>query len=130
MTLDDVDAFAMSLPDVTIGTSWGNKTFKVGDKGFAWHRPLGKADIKRFGDAKPPAGDILAVRTDGLDAKDALLAMAPKGFFTIEHFNGYPAVLIALKQARATDVKAAIRDAHRVMAMASMLKRPAKRKKR
>jgi len=115
MNFDDVDAFASKLPDVTVGTSWGHRTWKVGGKGFAWHRPLNKADLKRLGDEKPPEGEILAVRVESLDAKDALLAIGPPGFFTIEHFNGYAAVLIALKTARAKDVRAAIVDAHRAM---------------
>jgi len=118
MTIDSVAEFAASLPGVTVGTKWGNRTWMVGEKGFAWQRPLRKADLERFGDETPPAGDILAVRVESLDAKDALLEIAPPGFFTIAHFNGYPAVLIALRQAHAKDVRAAIMDAFRVMAPA------------
>jgi len=116
MTIDAVGTFASNLPGVTVGTKWGNRTWMVGEKGFAWQRPLRKADLARLGDATPPAGDILAVRVESLDAKDALLAIAPPGFFTIEHFNGYPAVLIELRLARAKDVRAAIMDAFRAMA--------------
>src|SRR3954453_14463719 len=105
MSFDDVDAFAMSLPGVTVGAKWGNRTWMVEGKGFAWQRPFSKADLKRFGDETPPAGEILAVSVENLDAKDALLEIAPKGFFTIAHFQGYPAVLIALRQARAKDVR-------------------------
>jgi hypothetical protein len=116
MTLDDVDTLAMSLPGVTVGTKWAHRTWLVDGKGFAWQRPFSKADVKRFGDELPPAGEILAVCVENLDAKDALLAMAPPGFFTIPHFNGYPAVLIALRQARRKDVRAAIQDAFRAVA--------------
>jgi hypothetical protein len=128
MTLDDVDAFATSLPDVVVGTKWGNRTWMVGNKGFAWQRPFSKADVKRFGDEPPPAGDILAVTVGNLDAKDALLAIAPRGFFTIPHFSGYPAVLIALRAAIASDVRAALVDAWRTVApAASVAKLAAKR---
>ena len=41
----------------------------------------------------PPPGEILAVRVESLDAKDALLEIAPPGFFTIPHFQGYAALL-------------------------------------
>jgi hypothetical protein len=132
LRLDDVAAFASSLPDVTVGTKWGNRTWMVAERGFAWQRPLNKADLKRLGDTPAPAGDIIAVRVDSLDAKDALLAIAPPGFFTIEHFNGYPAVLIALVEANARDVEAAIADAWRTVAakakprQARVAKNPAK----
>jgi hypothetical protein len=113
VTMDAVAKLASSLPGVTVGARWGNRTWLVNGKGFAWQRPFSKADLKRFGDETPPAGDILAVRVESLDAKDALLAIAPAGFFTIPHFDGYPAVLIALRRARAEDVRAAILDAFR-----------------
>ena len=113
---DDVDKVARGFPGVTVGAKWGKRTWLVADKGFAWQRPFSKADLKRFGDETPPSGDILAVRVDNLDAKDALLAIAPPGFFTIPHFNGYAAVLIELRRARAADVRAAIRDAYRAVA--------------
>jgi hypothetical protein len=116
MTFEDIDAFAMNLPGVTAGRKWGNRTWMVDGKGFAWQRPFSKADLKRFGTETPPAGEILAVSVESLDAKDALLAIAPPGFFTIAHFNGYPAVLIALRQARTKDVRAAILDAFRTVA--------------
>ena len=116
LRFDDVDAYATSLPGVTVGEKWGNRTWMVNGKGFAWQRPFSKADLKRFGDEPPPTGEILAVRVESLDAKDALLAIAPPGFFTIEHFNGYPAVLIALRRAHVKDVRAAILGAFQTMA--------------
>jgi hypothetical protein len=115
MTFDDVDEIARSLPGVTVGSSWGHKTWMVNERGFAWQRPFSKADLKRFGDETPPQDPILAVRVENLDAKDALLAIAPPGFFTIPHFNGYSAVLVQLKKAKIKDVRAAIVDAHRCM---------------
>ena len=116
MTFDDVDAFARALPGVTVAAKWANRTWLVDGKFFAWQRPFSKADLKRFGDETPPAGEILAVAVESLDAKDALLAIAPPGFFTIPHFNGYAAVLIALRRARTKDVRAAIMDAFRAVA--------------
>ena len=127
ITLDDVDAFASKLPGVTVGTRWANRTWIVNEKGFAWQRPFSKADVKRFGDETPPAGEIVAVIVENLDAKDALLAMELPGFFTIPHFNGYAAVLIALRQARTKDVRAALQDAFRVAASSLPGKRGAPR---
>ena len=96
-TLDDAIALASALPEVTEGARYGNRTWSVGKKAFAWERPFSKADIKRFGDATPPDGPILAVRTEDLHEKEALLEAQHRGVFTIEHFNAYPAVLIQLK---------------------------------
>jgi len=130
MTLDGVDQLAAGLPGVTVGVTWGHRTWMVGGKGFAWQRPFSKADLKRFGGELPPQGDILAVRVENLDAKDALLAIAPPGFFTIPHFDGYAGILIALRRARAKDVRAAILDAFHVVAAEAATPRPRARKPR
>jgi hypothetical protein len=98
MTIDDVARMALELPDVTEGDRHSNRTWFIAGKAFAWERPFSKADIKRFGDATPPAGDILAVRVAELDEKDAVLAANPSAFFTISHFDGYAAILIQLKK--------------------------------
>src|SRR6185503_2367204 len=116
LTFEDVEAFVSSLAGVKVGVSYRDRTWVVNDKGFAWQRPFSKADLKRFGDETPPSGDILAVSVENLDAKDALLAIAPPGFFTIPHFNGYPAILIALQRARARAVRAALLDAYAAVA--------------
>ncbi len=126
MTFDEIERIVRSLPGVTVGTRWGNRTWMVGETGFAWQRPFSKADLKRFGDEPPPKGPILAVRVESLDAKDALLAMELPGFFTIPHFQGYAAVLIALEQARAKDVRAAIMDAFGTVASAPPKRRAAR----
>ncbi len=60
---------------------------------------------------------------ENLDARDALLEMAPPGFFTIAHFSGFPAVLIDLKRARVRDVRAAITDAWRLASTPAVAKR-------
>jgi hypothetical protein len=96
------------LPNATVGTKWNHRTWLVNDRGFCWERALSKADLGRLGDTPPPSGDIIAIAVENLDAKDALLAMELPGFFTIEHFNGYPAVLVELRLARPKDVRTAI----------------------
>jgi hypothetical protein len=94
--LDAAARLVMALPDVTTGTSYGNRTWLVGRTAFAWERPFRKADLRRFGDAPVPAGPIFAVRTADLRTKANVLAAGTRGVFTIPHFDNYAAVLIQL----------------------------------
>jgi hypothetical protein len=109
-TIDDVARIAAELPEVTEGTTHGNRAWSVAGKAFAWERPFSKADIKRYGDGTPPDGPILAVRVEDLGEKEAVLAANPKGFFTIPHFDGYSAVLIELRKAPMKALREAIVD--------------------
>jgi len=110
-TLDDVARMAAGLPEVTEGERYGNRTWLVDGKAFAWDRPFSKADIRRFGDQVPPDGPILAVRVGDLAEKEAVLAANPDAFFTIPHFDGYSAVLIQLPKVSARALRDAITDA-------------------
>ncbi len=109
-TIDDVALIAGDLPEVTQGERYGNRSWSVHGKAFAWERPFSKADLKRFGDATPPGGPILAVRVEDLGEKEAVLAAHPRAFFTIPHFDGYSAVLIQLRKVSKKALREAIVD--------------------
>jgi hypothetical protein len=64
------------------------------------------------------------VRTDGLEVKEAVLAAGRKGFFTIPHFDGYPALLIQLKSVTKRDLKEALIDGWSAMAPKPRSPRP------
>jgi hypothetical protein len=97
VSLDEAGRMALELPEVVEGQRHGQRTWSVAGKTFAWERAFSKADVRRFGDATPPEGPILAVRVADLGEKEAVLAAQPKAFFTIPHFDGFSAVLIQLK---------------------------------
>src|SRR5581483_3714730 len=97
-TWRDVSRTALQLPGVTEGaTSSGNRAWSLKRGLVAWERPLRPSDVAALGDTAP-TGPILGVRTADLEMKEVLLASDPSIFFTIPHFNGYPAVLIRLER--------------------------------
>lgn len=96
---EDVDEICGGLPETWFGTSWGDvPTWLVplrvkGDKGrgFVLHRKPHKTAVD------PGTGelydDLLVIRTINADDKQALVD-ADGPFFTIDHFQGYNAVLV------------------------------------
>ena len=92
---DDVRRIAADMPQVSEAESYGNRTWQVGKKNFAWERPLRKSDLDALG-IEPPDEPILAVRTPSVADKEMLVEAEPDVCFTTPHFNGFPAVLIWL----------------------------------
>jgi hypothetical protein len=70
---DDLHEICLSLPDVELGTSWADRpTYKVRGRGF----------------------DLLVIVTPSAVEKQELVGDERLPFFTIDHFNGYNAVLV------------------------------------
>jgi hypothetical protein len=107
----DVERLVVTLPEVATGVRYGHRTWAVADKVFAWERPFSKADIKRFAEKPVPQGPILALATDGLEEKEALLQARHGYLFTIPHLDNYPAVLLHLASASQNELAEALLDA-------------------
>jgi hypothetical protein len=94
----DVRRIALALPETAEGEGRdGLRHWRVRDKSFAWERPLRRSDLEALGDAAPD-GPILAARVPDLGAREALLADDAAVYFTIPHFEGYPAILVRLER--------------------------------
>jgi hypothetical protein len=94
---EDVDEICAGLPETELGTSWGDRpTWKVprGDKGkgFVLYRAPHKSAVD------PATGemydDLVVIMTPTEVEKHALVEDPNTPFFTIDHFNGYSAVLV------------------------------------
>ncbi len=81
MTYDDVQALALRLAGVEIGTSYGTPALKV----------RGKLLLRLKEDRETIA--LCAVLPD---ERDVLMATAPEAFFFTEHYRRYPVVLVRL----------------------------------
>ncbi len=110
-TLDEVGAFALTLPGVVEGTSYGNRAWRAGTKLFVWERPLRNSDLASFGDGPVPDDPIIGVRVDDLGEKDAILDAGHAGVFTTPHFDGYASLLIELSAAEPGLVEELVTDA-------------------
>ncbi|MFL6172875.1 MAG: hypothetical protein ACJ716_08280 [Marmoricola sp.] len=101
----DVDAICRSLPETWFGTSWGDVPtwlvpHRVRDgvdkgRGFVLYRKPHKSAVDPGTGAQ--YDDLLVIRTANADDKLALV-QGDGPFFTIDHFNGYNAVLVQLSR--------------------------------
>jgi hypothetical protein len=101
-TPDDVHEICMALPEVELGTSWGDRpTYKVRGKGFLLHRAPHKTAVD------PATGelydDLLVVMVPSSAEKEALVADERLPFFTIPHFRSFNAVLV--QQSRLSEIE-------------------------
>src|SRR4051794_4307145 len=107
---DDVARLALAMPQASERLSRGLRQWRVADKLFVWERPLRRPDLEALG-AAAPDGPILGARVEHLVAREALIADAPEVFFTIPHFDGYPAVLVRLERIGAPELEEVVVEA-------------------
>src|SRR5687768_7943481 len=104
---EDVRRIALSLPETSEGE--GRLRFFVVGKDFAW------SWLERIDPKKPRVEnrDVLAVRVENEEEKQALVAADPIKFFTEDHYNGYPAVLVRLAAIEVDELQELLIDAWR-----------------
>lgn len=99
-TPEDVDAICAALPETELSTSWGDRpTWKVRGKGFVRHRAPHRSAVDADGNTYD---DLLVVSVPDEGVKQALVDDETTPFFTVAHFDGYPAVLVS--QARLGEI--------------------------
>jgi hypothetical protein len=103
----DVLRILESLPEVTRDDRAFH--FRVAGKQFAWVYPE-RIDPKQ---PRVPNPDVLVVWTGDELEKEALIELDSHTFFTTEHYNGYPAVLVRLPEIEVDRLEDLLTDAWR-----------------
>lgn len=105
----DLDRLALAMPEAMKEVSEdGRPTYLVHGKMFCFHRSRRKDAVDSA--TGELLDDVLCFRVDGADSKELVLA-DPRGvWFTTPHWNGYPAVLIRIRDLKALG-KSELRDA-------------------
>jgi hypothetical protein len=114
VTFDEAIAYALTLPDTELSTSWGKPAVKVASNGRAFLFPSHEPDTS-FG-----------VAID-LDTIEILKATEPETYWQTPHYEGWPGVLVRYDgkdEDRVRDVIGRSRD----YAAALPKSRPRKRK--
>ena len=114
MTQDDVRQIALSLP----GAEEGEERFaffvtvKDKHKGFVW------AWNERVHPKQPkvPNAGVIAARTTNVAERDMMIASDPRVFFTEPHYNGFPAVLVRLREISRESLEVVVTEAWRCLA--------------
>jgi len=86
-------------------------------KGFAWVW-LERLEPKK---ARVPNPGVLAVRVANNAQKDLILSSDTRKFFTEPHYNGYPAVLVRLKEVSVADLRVLLEEGWRCQAPKELL---------
>lgn len=99
---DDIRRVALSLPETSERASYGGRpSFRTTTRMFAWIRDQPEALVVWVGSA---------------DDKEALIASDPATFFTTDHYDGSPIVLVHLDTVDLDEATELITDSWRVRA--------------
>ena len=111
-----VRRIALELPEVREDED--RFAFAVGKKAIAW------VWMKRDAPKQPRVAqpDVLAIRVGGAAEKQALLSADEEKFFTEDHYNGFPAVLVRLPAVDEVELRELLTDAWRIQAPRALVK--------
>jgi hypothetical protein len=108
----EVAAFACTLPEVTSSASYGGApALRVNRTLLARLRSEMADDLDEL--TGEPYGEVLVVGTADLGEKEALLSSDPRAYFTLPHYDGYPAVLVRLSLADPEELRELLLEAWR-----------------
>ena len=105
VTFETVRRFALALPGVEEGSSYGTQAFRVKGRFLARLRE---------------DGETLAVKC-GFDERDFRMQADPATFFSTDHYRGYPTVLVRLTTVSAEDLHDVLEQAWRMNAPRKLL---------
>src|SRR3954449_11345904 len=92
----ELEAFALTLPETSSSPSYGGApALRVNKKLFARLRGEMADEVDVL--TGQPFGEVLMVGVQDLGEKEALLSDDPRAYFTVAHYDGYPAVLVRLR---------------------------------
>ena len=114
-TWERVEAFVLTLPETTSTPSYGGApALRVNKKMFARLRGEMADDLDALTGA--PYGEVLMVGVGDLGEKEAVLASDPRAYFTVPHYDGYPAVLVRLAAIGEDELRELLTEGWRVQA--------------
>ena len=112
-TEDDVRRIGASFPETTTDvTPSGQMFIQVHKKSICWTWLERTAPKK----ARVPQPEVIAVRITGDVEKQELVAADPAKYFTEDHYNGYPAILVRLAAIDVDELTELLTDAWRIQA--------------
>ncbi|HSV39282.1 MAG TPA: MmcQ/YjbR family DNA-binding protein [Nocardioidaceae bacterium] len=117
-TEDDVRRIVATLPETSIDVNPSGQMFAaVRKKSICWTW-LERTEPKR---RRVPQPEVLGVRVTGEEEKQELIAADPEKFFTEDHYNGFPAILVRLAAVGVDELTELLNDAWRIQAPKRLL---------
>jgi hypothetical protein len=102
VTESDIRRLALALPGTEERASYGGRpSWRTTARMFTWIREDPEA---------------LVVWVDSVEEKDAMLSAEPTKFFTTDHYDGQPIVLVALDEVDVTEAEELVTESWRLRA--------------